>query len=88
MEEKINIKVCVGTYCYVMGGHQLREIKTLLPEYLQDKVKVEASVCLGCDELNSKPNPPYVKINEELMASASLEKIILKLELLTNYINQ
>ena len=26
-ENPIKIKICVGTYCYVMGGHELRELK-------------------------------------------------------------
>ncbi len=80
MDQKIKIKICVGTYCHVMGGYKLRELRQQLPEALQDKVKVEASVCLGCSTLKEKPQPPYAEINEKLMPDASLEKIIEELQ--------
>ena len=79
-ENLINVKICVGTYCYVMGGHELRELKTKLPAHLSDRVKVEASVCLGCNELEEEPKPPYAQVNGELMAEATVQKIVDKLE--------
>jgi len=79
-ENLINVKICVGTYCYVMGGHELRELKTKLPAHLSDRVKVEASVCLGCNELGEEPKPPYAQVNGELMAEATVQKIVDKLE--------
>jgi len=79
-ENPIKIKICVGTYCYVMGGHELRELKTKLPAHLAPKVTVEASVCLGCNELGEDPKPPYAEINGTLMSEASVQKIIDVLE--------
>ena len=76
MEKKLKLKICVGTQCYVMGNHELKDIKDHLPEDLKDKVYVEAAVCLGCDLLKSKPMPPYVEIDGKLIPQASQEKII------------
>lgn len=78
MESRIIVKICVGTHCYVMGGYELRDLKLKLPEHLAEKVNVKASVCLGCDKI-SKPVPPYVEINGELMEAANFEKIIKKI---------
>lgn len=76
MENKIKIKVCVGTYCYVYGGNELKEIKDKLPSALKDRVYVEASVCLGCDAKGIVPKPPYVEIDGHLIPEADTEKII------------
>jgi NADH:ubiquinone oxidoreductase subunit E len=84
MENKVKLKICVGTYCYVMGGHDLKEIKNQLPSDLRDKVYVEASVCLGCDKLTSDPQPPYAEIDGQLIPQASVEKIISKLREMQN----
>lgn len=76
MEKKVKLKICVGTQCYVMGNHELKDIKDHLPDDLKDKVYVEAAVCLGCDSLKSKPLPPYVEIDGKLISQASQEKIV------------
>lgn len=77
---KIIVKVCVGTYCFVSGGHELKNLKHELPQHLEDKVKVEASVCVGCDRITSSPKPPYVSINNELIEKATIAKVVARLE--------
>lgn len=74
--KKSSVKVCVGTYCYVMGGSKLNNLKSQLPDDLKEEVYVEASVCLGCDKLGAEPKPPYAEVNGKLMPQATLEKII------------
>jgi NADH:ubiquinone oxidoreductase subunit E len=81
MENKIKLRVCIGTYCYVMGGYELKDIKGQLPDDLKDKVYVEASICLGCDSSGSEPQPPYVEIDGELIPYANVEKIISNLRM-------
>lgn len=76
MEKKIKVRICVGTHCYVMGNHDLKDVKDQLPADLKDKVYVEGAVCLGCDSMNEKPKPPYVEVNGKLIAKASYEKIV------------
>jgi NADH:ubiquinone oxidoreductase subunit E len=74
--KKLNVKICVGTYCYVMGGSKLNNLKSQLPDDLKEEVYVEASVCLGCDKMTSDPKPPYAEVNGKLIEKANLEKII------------
>ncbi len=76
MEKKIKVRICVGTQCYVMGNHELKDLKDQLPAEIREKVYVEAAVCLGCDTLGSKPLPPYVEVNGKLIAQANREKIV------------
>jgi NADH:ubiquinone oxidoreductase subunit E len=79
MSNQINIKICVGTYSYIMGGAQLMSLEDELPEQWKDKVRIEAVISLpNCNEKQKKP--PYVQINDELMEEASIEKIIEKLK--------
>jgi len=59
-----------------MGNHELKDLKDKLPENLRDRVYVEAAVCLGCDTLKSKPQPPYVEIDGKLIPQATYEKIV------------
>jgi NADH:ubiquinone oxidoreductase subunit E len=74
--KKLDVKICVGTYCYVMGGSKLNNLKSQLPDDLKDEVYVEASVCLGCDRITTDPKPPYAEVNGKLIEKANLEKII------------
>lgn len=78
-DKKLSVKICVGTYCYVMGGSKLTNLKSQLPADLKDEVYVEASVCLGCDKMTSDPKPPYAEVNGKLIEKADIEKIISEL---------
>ena len=76
MEKKIKVRICVGTYCFVMGNHDLKDLKDKLPKDLKNKVYVEGVVCLGCDKLKENPQPPYVEVNGKLINNACFEKIV------------
>jgi NADH:ubiquinone oxidoreductase subunit E len=83
MEKKIKVRICVGTHCYVMGNHELKDLKDQLPADLKDKVYVEGAVCLGCDNMKEKPRPPYVEIDGQLIPKANLEKVVAQLKEIT-----
>lgn len=79
MKEKIKIRICVGTYSYIMGGAELMNIIEEIPEQWKELVKVDAAVSLsGCDEKTMIP--PFVEVNGILMCDASQEKIIYEIE--------
>lgn len=81
MKDLIIIRICVGTYSYIMGGAQLMNLKEEIPEEWHDHVKIDAAVSLpGCDE--KVMTPPFVEINGELMCQASIEKIFERLAVL------
>ena len=71
---KIELKICVGTMCYVMGGAELRDVLESLPENLKGLVDISFSPCLGyCDKRN---DPPYVELNGRMVAGVSKLSLI------------
>ena len=48
MMKKVNVKICVGTMCYVMGGAELRDVIESLPQNILEHLNVSYSPYLGC----------------------------------------
>ena len=70
----IELKICMGTMCYVMGGAELRAFVELLPENIRNHVSVSYSPCLGaCDKVGQ---PPYVEINGRIISRVSKADLI------------
>jgi len=81
MKDLISIRICVGTYSYIMGGADLMNLKEEIPAVWLDRIKIDAAVTLpGCDEKTM--TPPFVEINGDLMCEASIEKIVERLTFL------
>jgi len=78
-DKKIVVKICTGTLCHVMGGSELPELYSRLPNNLKALVEVKGMVCGQFCKDNSK-KPPFVTINGFLMEQASIEKIINHIE--------
>ena len=75
--EKINVKVCLGTTCFVMGGANLQELIEIIPRKYGDKVEVTGANCLGmCSIQWNYSKAPYVKIDEDVVAEATVEKVL------------
>ena len=75
--EKITVKVCTGTTCFVMGGANLQELNETISEKYGDKVELTASNCLGLCSINWEySKAPYVKVNEEVVSEATPEKVL------------
>lgn len=76
MEKKIEIKICVGTLCYIMGNAELQLLQEKLPQQFRDRVRISTSTCLNhCYDLKDQ-KPPFVEINGEVVAQASTSKVI------------
>ena len=74
---KVNVKVCLGTTCFVMGGSNLQELNDIIPEKYDDKVEISAANCLGLCSINWEySKAPYVKVNEEVVSEATVEKVL------------
>ena len=79
--EKITVKVCTGTTCFVMGGANLQELNETISEKYGDKVELTASNCLGLCSINWEySKAPYVKVNEEVVSEATVEKVIAEID--------
>ena len=80
MTKEVKVKICVGTYSYIMGGSDLIKIKDELPESLRGKVSFEgATEIKGCDE-NSGAKPPFAEVNGKIIEKANKQKIITAIE--------
>lgn len=70
----VDVKVCIGTYSYIMGGSDLVNMDSHFPEHWKGRVKLSGAVSLeGCDE--AKMNPPFASVNNNLITEANEEKI-------------
>jgi NADH:ubiquinone oxidoreductase subunit E len=74
---KVNVKVCLGTTCFVMGSSNLQELLDLVPKKYGEDVSVSGSPCLGLCSIDWEfSKAPYVKVNDEIIKEATVEKVI------------
>ncbi len=74
---KVNVKVCLGTTCFVMGSANLQELIELVPKKYGDKVDVAGSPCLGLCSIDWEfSKAPYVKVDDEVIKEATVEKVL------------
>ena len=79
--ERVTVKVCTGTTCFVMGGANLQELHDIIPKKYEDKVELTALNCLGLCSINWEySRAPYVKVNEEVVSEATVEKVIAEID--------
>lgn len=79
--EKIKVKICQGTTCFVMGGSIIKSITDTLTEKYADKVEVLPVRCFEkCHEADSFSKAPYVYVDDEMVSAANLEKVISVIE--------
>ena len=72
----VEITICSGTLCHIMGGAELFEIEDKLSEIINEEINLKASVCLGHCQEPHKEKPPCITINNQLLPEATFEKII------------
>jgi NADH:ubiquinone oxidoreductase subunit E len=80
MADKIKVTICSGTACYVMGASDLLLLEENLPENLKDRVEIEGENCLGYCKDSKNGRAPYVLVNGELMAGATVVSVIAKVQ--------
>ena len=74
---KVEVKVCLGTTCFVMGRNNLQELNDIIPQKYGDKVEVMGSNCLGLCSINWEySKAPYVKVDDEVVTEATVEKVL------------
>ena len=44
---KIEVEICMGTTCFIMGGESLQELASILQRKYPDKVDTKGIVCHG-----------------------------------------
>ena len=74
---KVNVKVCLGTTCFVMGSSNLQELIELVPKKYGDDVEITGANCLGLCSIDWEfSKAPYVKVNNEVIKEATVEKVL------------
>lgn len=75
--EKIKVKICQGTTCFVMGGNTIKTMLSALTEKYADKIEITSGRCLEiCNKSDSFSKAPYVMVDDEIVSSAELEKVM------------
>jgi NADH:ubiquinone oxidoreductase subunit E len=72
---QVHVTICTGTACYVMGGADLLGAVDILLEKYGDRVVCEGSTCLGYCKLGKQHKAPFVKVNDRLLAEATVESL-------------
>lgn len=78
--EKIQVTICTGTACFVMGASELMLLTEKLPDELKDAVELKGSTCMGECKGSKNGRPPYIKIDDEVIHSANVADVIAKIE--------
>lgn len=78
--DKIQVKICAGTACFVMGAPQIQTLEFSVPEDLVGKVEVTEVRCMNhCSQNKGYNKGPFVEVNGEVIEEATLEKVIAKI---------
>ena len=80
--KKMQLEICCGTTCYMMGANRLLYIENEVPSELRGKFEVKALPCMGLCNEKELSGAPYVKLNGEVIENATAEKIYDKMRAL------
>lgn len=78
---KITVKICSGTSCFVMGAAQIQALEFSPPEDIADKIEIIEVRCMNlCKDTKAKYNRgPFVMVNDEVVEEATFEKVVNKI---------
>lgn len=74
--KKINVEICLGTTCFVMGASKLQDLEKFIPKKYKEYVDISAKTCLDLCKNNEFSKSPYVKLNDEIISEANVEKVV------------
>ena len=80
--KKMQLEICCGTTCYMLGANCLLNIENEMPSELRGKADVRALPCMGLCHEKELSGAPYVKLNGEVIENATAEKIYEKMRAL------
>ena len=76
MDKKIQVVICAGTLCHVVGGAELFTLSEHLPAELSRAVEIKGCPCLDrCKSLGTK-NAPFVTVGGTVVERATIETVI------------
>ncbi len=74
--KKINVSICLGTTCFVLGSSKLQNLEDYLPEHMLPFVEIQGVPCLNLCTNFKYPKAPYVQVDNEIISEATVEKIL------------
>lgn len=74
--EKLVVKICTGTLCYVMGGSELQLLSEYIPTNLADKIEIRGATCLDYCNQPDSGKAPFVLVGDRLVTQATLSKVV------------
>lgn len=79
--DKITVKICSGTSCFVMGAAQIQALEFTPPEDIADKIEIVEVRCMNlCKDTTAKYNRgPFVMVDNEIVEEATFEKVVTKI---------
>ena len=77
---KIDVEICFGTACFVMGGAQLQDLEAQLGEKLKEHVNIIPQNCMDLCGNDMYRQAPFARIDGEILDGATVEKILLKIQ--------
>lgn len=77
--EKVKVKICAGTACFVMGAPQIQALEFSAPEDLADKIEISEARCMSHCNHKGYNKGPFVEVNGELIEEATMEKVVAKI---------
>lgn len=78
---KVSVKVCLGTTCFVKGSSNIQDLMNIVPQKYGDKVEVIGVPCLQLCSIDwQDPKAPYVKVDDEIVKDATVEKVMQVIE--------
>ena len=80
MSEKIQVQICVGTACHIMGAADLITIEDFLAEPLRDRVEIKGLTCIGLCKDEKQGKPPFVIIDGDVLSEATIDKVLQSIE--------
>ncbi|MBQ4330331.1 MAG: NAD(P)H-dependent oxidoreductase subunit E [Spirochaetaceae bacterium] len=82
--KKIKVSICTGTACFVMGASEIMLLEEELPPELRDMVEIEGVTCLDLCKNAECGKAPFVRINDEILAQATLLSVLEKIQQLAD----
>jgi NADH:ubiquinone oxidoreductase subunit E len=77
IREKIQVKICVGTACFVQGGADLLLYGDYLDPELLGECNIEGTSCLGgCKVEGAESKAPFVEINGKMHGNVNQARFI------------
>jgi NADH:ubiquinone oxidoreductase subunit E len=74
--KKVTVSICTGTTCYLMGAAHLLTFDEMLDPSTQDSVEIKGAHCLSLCNDESNGKPPFVKVNNQVVSDATLNKVL------------